>query len=354
MKYFTIGPVQMSPRVAAAGGVQAAYFRDEEFADRVVVAQDEILRLFDAPVGSALAVMSSSGTGGMEAALLNFTRRGDPVLVVNGGSFGKRFADLARFHGREVTDIRPGLGRDLDLDTLATAMNETRFAAVLMNAHETSTGQKYDIAAVADLCRRTKTLLICDAVSTLACDPFTMRDLGVNVLVFSSNKGLALAPGLGFVAVDPEALARQSCTESFYFDLAPYLAGAKRGQPPFTSSVAVLMQLFERLDEIRQQGGIAHVTAAVAVRAQAFRDALAQQGIALFPQTPSNAITAFVLEKGTSDGLYDYLKSDHGLLINKSAWGLGVDVPRVSHVGDLTIDDHIELAHAIEGYLTCI
>ncbi|MGR3636671.1 MAG: pyridoxal-phosphate-dependent aminotransferase family protein [Shimia sp.] len=353
MRYFSIGPVQMSKRVMEAGGQQAAYFRDQDFADKVISAQNSLLQIVGADSDSKIAIMSGSGSAAMEAAVTNFTSRGDPVLVINGGSFGQRFVDIVNRYARTVTDFSLPSGRDIDLDQLETSLKEHTPVAVFMNIHETSTGQLYDVRSVAKLCQNHQALLVCDAVSTLASDPLNMADMGIDVLLFSSNKGLALAPGAAFLIAGKTALSRLACSESYYLDLAPYFSGAVRGQPPVTSSIGVLQQLFERLDEIEDAGGISQIIARVEANALAFRSDLSDMGIKCFPETPSNAITAFVLEHGNSNEFYEFLKNKHELIINKSAWGMNADVPRIAHVGDLGLKDHKDLIHAVKEFLEC-
>lgn len=353
MRYFSIGPVQMSSRIIKAGGQQAAYFRDQDFADKVVSAQNDLLQIVGAEPDAKIAIMSGSGSAAMEASVINFTRRDDPVLVINGGSFGQRFVDIATCYGRNVADFGVPLGRDIDLEQLEASLRAHKPVAVFMNIHETSTGQLYDVRSVAKLCQGYQALLICDAVSALASDPISMAEMGIDVLLFSSNKGLALAPGAAFLIAGETALAQLACSESCYLDLATYFAGSERGQPPVTSSVGVLQQLFERLAEIKDAGGISHVIARVEANALAFRKDLSGLGITCFPETPSNAITAFVLEHGSSSQLYDFLKNKHKLIINKSAWGMNADVPRIAHVGDLNLNDHKDLIDAIKDFIEC-
>lgn len=352
-RFFTIGPVQMSARVAHAGGLQPPYFRDEDFAARVIAAQSELLEILGAGPDSEIAVMASSGSGAMEAAVLNFSRRGDSVCVVNGGSFGQQFTDIAQRLGRNAAELKPGPGKPVDLDALHALFKAHRPTCLLINVHETSTGQLFDVPAISRICREFDTLLICDAVSSIGCDPFSMSELGVNVVLFSANKGLALSPGAAFVIADTVAMARRACSESLYFDLGPYFSGAKRGQPPVTSAVSVLMQLFERLNEIRDLGGIGAVVDHTRTLAHGFRAELTGLGFELFAQTPSNAITAFVLQQGTSSELYDYLKTKHDIYINKSAWGLGMDVPRVGHAGAINAEDNAALVRALGDYIKC-
>lgn len=353
MRYFTIGPVQMSQRVIRAGGQQARYFRDQDFADDVMHAQDRVMEIVGAKSNAQIAVLSGSGTAAMEAAVINFTRPDATVLAINGGSFGERFLDIARRHTRDTVEHKVAMGRDLDMDRIEADIKRHRPAAVLMNIHETSTGQLFDVATVGRLCRSNDSLLICDAVSTVGSDPLHMSAMCIDVLLFSSNKGLALSPGAAFVIAGERAMGLLKCSESYYLDLAPYFAGAKRGQPPVTSSIGVLQQLFERLAEIDELGGIEPVVLRVHENARAFRNGIEKIGISGYPQTPSNALTAFVLEKGDSNALFDFLKKNYGFIVNKSAWGLEVDVPRIAHVGDLTIADHTDLTNAIKDYFEC-
>ena len=353
MRYFTIGPVQMSARIIQAGGHQARYFRDSAFAGEVISAQNKLLSVLDAEAGSKIAIMSGSGTAGMEASVTNFSERGDTVLVVNGGSFGQRFVDIAEFFQRRVINHRVPHGRNIDLDNLRTQIAEDQPTVLLLNVHETSTGQLYDVAAIGKMCREFGVLLVCDVVSAVASDPLSMADMGIDVALFSSNKGLGLAPGAAFLIAGPLALSRLNCTESYYLALEPYFDGSERGQPPVTSSIGVLQQLFERLNEIDEFGGFEAVVQKTKRNAESFRGGISDLGIEVFPQTPSNALTAFILPRGSSNELYAFLKNEHGLIINKSAWGLEADVPRIAHVGDLSIEDHTTLVGAIKEYLQC-
>ncbi|WP_171052233.1 aminotransferase class V-fold PLP-dependent enzyme [Vibrio sp. Hep-1b-8] len=340
----------MSEGVLKAGSLQAEYFRDSGFANKVLTIQSRLLDLVRAEPNSKVAIISSSGTAAMEAAVTNFTKKSDRVIAINGGSFGERFVDLLKFYDRNVEEHKVPFGQDIDLLALEKQLCAIRPRALFINAHETSTGQLYNLKEVGALCKKHDVLFICDAISSIACDPYDMSSWGINVTLFSSNKGLGLSPGLGFVVVDEKAQNAIQCNESYYLDLKRYFDGYDRGQPPFTSSVSVLMQLIERFNEIDNLGGLDKVIEATKENATQFRTYLVENGIELFPQTPSNAISAFSLHKGNSEGLYDYLKSK-GMLINKSAWGLGKDIPRISHAGNLTKDDHVALQKLIVEYI---
>lgn len=350
MKYFTIGPVEMSSKTLEAGGMQPEYFRDSDFAEKIISLQSDLIDLVCANTDSKVAILSSSGTAAMEAAVINFSRRGDKALVINGGSFGDRFKEILDFYNRDVEEHKVQSGKDIDINYLEKQIIASKPTVLFVNAHETSTGQLYNLKAIGLLCKKHDILFVCDAISTIACDPYYMAEWNINVTLFSANKGLAVSPGVGFVVMDQKALDKLHCDESYYLNLSKYLSSYERGQPPFTSAVSVLMQLIARIDEMKSIGGIEQVIRNIQDNALIFRTLLNDHGVDIFPQTSSNAITAFKLNKGNSEELYQELKKKN-LLINKSAWGLEYDIPRVSHVGNLTREDHINLANEIIEYI---
>lgn len=351
MKYFTIGPVQMYETVLKAGGRQAEYFRDSDFAERTILIQNQLKELFNSGNSSQIAMLSGSGTSVMEASVVNFAMSEKKALVINSGSFGQRFVDICKFHGMEVSELSVQPGRDLDVSLFEARIKDSAARTVFVTMHETSTGQLMPVDVIGDICRENEVLLICDAVSSVAADKIDMSGWGIDILLFSSNKGLGLSPGVGFLIASEFAFKRMHSSPSYYFDIKRHFEGSVRGQPPFTPSISVLMQLEAWLARIKNIGGIDEEIRRIAKHADWFRKSLLKLGLHPFPQTPSNAITAFKLNTGNSEELYRYLKEEHNMLINKSAFGLKVELPRISHIGNLSMQDHKNLSNALENYL---
>ncbi len=189
-----------------------------------------------------VALLTGSGTLAMEAAVLNFLTPSDRVIIVNGGTFGQRWCDLCRIHTIPFREIELEAGADLDLDTLREICGEEEFTAFLINAHETSTGQLYDVEAIGKVLSDFGLFYIVDAISTICADPFQMDNWNVDVAILSSQKAIALPPGLSFVAMGPRAILRlsNSAPKTLYLYLQVYLTNQERGQLPYTPAIVLL------------------------------------------------------------------------------------------------------------------
>jgi len=178
-------------------------------------------------------LLSSSGTGAMEAAVSNLTSPGDRVLVLTAGKFGERWTALAKAFGCEVDVVSAPYGETFSLDQVKAALKlETR--AVFMQSSETSTGVRHCVPAVAKLLKETKSeaLLIVDGITGLGTSHLDMDEVGVDVLLGGSQKVVMIPPGLSYVAVSQRAWARMEATDNprYYFDLRKERKNAKNGE----------------------------------------------------------------------------------------------------------------------------
>lgn len=346
----TPGPVMMDPEILRIGGLQAPYFRTAEFSRIHREIEALMLQAVGAPADSRVLLFAGSGTAAMEAAVLNGTRAGDAVLVVDGGAFGQRFGDIARVQGCEVTSV-PGVGLLRPLDPFEGTPG---LRAVLLNAHETSIGHRYDLRAAGEFCRRHGCLHIVDAISAFGADQIDMDAQSIDVLVLSSNKALGLPPGLAMVVLSPAALAaRNPHPRSVYFDFGPMLADGLRGQTPFTPPVTVMLQLHRQLQNWLARGMPA-LWAQAASLARTFRDGLPALGLRLHGAHPSDFMTA-VDVAGTglpARHIVEGLERDHGIVVAPNGGEWAERLFRVAHVGHVTASDMRRLLLALRHILT--
>jgi aspartate aminotransferase-like enzyme len=129
-------------------------------------------------------------------------------------------------------------------------LNSIKANTFMVNAHETSTGRLYDLNEIGQFCHKNKLLNIVDAISAFVCDEVDMKKQHIDALILSSNKGLALPPGLAMVVLSPRAIKRIKDIPSMYFNFKSYLSNIKRGQTPFTPAVSIIKQLHYRLKEL--------------------------------------------------------------------------------------------------------
>lgn len=340
MKLFTVGPVQPYPEIREVYGSDIPYFRTETYGDMV---RRNIQRLADhlnLPEGGAVLYFAASGTGAMEATVDNCLTVRDKALVINGGTFGHRFCQLLKHYNIPHTPVNLNPDEALLPEHLA-AFDGQDYTVLLVNLHETSTGQLYDIHLLSDFCRRNNMLLIVDAISTFMADPYDMGSNGVDVTIFSSQKGLCLSPGVSFVALSRRMLDRLNTqTSSLYFNFAASLVQMERGQTPFTPAVNIMYELQAMLDRIDAMGGLAVWLEQIRRKCTYFRTEAPKYGIRIGSAYPlSNMMTPVFPTGVDAYRVFLRLAEVHDIYVNPCGGELAGRMLRVAHVGNTTEAD---------------
>lgn len=344
---FTPGPVRMPQYVLDIGARQTPYFRNEAFSQLLLECEKRLLAMAGAPAGSRAVFLAASGTGAMEAAVVNLLTPQDKTIVINGGGFGQRFVDICRCHDLPVHEHR------LEGDNLADTAPLDAYAgasALLVNAHETTKGVLYDLDAIGAYCRKNGLLNIVDAISLFVTDPIDMTAQHIDALIISSHKGLALPPGMSMVILSPQALAKIGQPKAFYFDFRGYLADGLRGQTPFTPTVTILLQLHARLQQI-ERDGLPHEIAKARRIAEYFRAHAAAWPLAFYSRFMPNAMTALSPTDGSSAlAVVNALSERHNITVAPNGGALKDKVFRVSHMGDMNEEYVDVLINALDHY----
>src|SRR5437667_325394 len=239
--------------------------------------------------------LACSGTGAMEAAVVNTLSAGDRVVIVRAGKFGDRWLDLANAYGLDVIDLSAPFGQTVDAGRLAEALkSHPEVKAVLVQHSETSTGVLHNVRAYAAATRQHDAILIVDAVSSLGIADLPMDAWSIDLVISGSQKGLMLPPGLGFCALNEKAWRKTkgSTLPKFYFSLADELKYVAKNEVRFTPAVSIVVGLREALRLIEAEG-LANVFKRHDRLARATRAGAEALGLELFAKaTPSPAVTA--------------------------------------------------------------
>ena len=350
MRLFTVGPVMMFPEVLEASGGQLPYFRTEEFSDMMKESEAILKRLLGAPPGSRAAFLTASGTGAMEAVVAGLFSPSDRLLVVSGGGFGRRFSEICDVHGIPHDDVVLPFGKALEESDLDPYRGGGH-AGMLVNIDETSTGQLYDVWMLSRFCRSEGMLLVADAISAFLADPLDMGKDGIDAVIISSQKALALPPGISLVVLDADAYERAMGRDSgmLYLDLKRHFKDQERGQTPFTPAVGTLMELNVALRAI-DKAGIETSVERSARLARYFREGAAERGIRIPDYPLSNAVTPILFESGAYE-LFLKLKNSYGLVVTPSGGDLRDRMLRVGHIGNLSEEDYDALFEALDEVL---
>ena len=349
MLNFTVGPVMASPDVLAIGGEQVPYFRTAEFSE-TMLENERLVRTFaKASNTSRVLFMTCSSTGSMEAVVMNCFTATDKLLVINGGSFGARFAKICTIHGIPHSEIKLESGQRLSEERLYE-YDGKGYTGLLVNVDETSTGVLYDTKMIGAFCRKNSMFFVCDCVSSFLADPFDMESCGANVMITGSQKVLACPPGISIIVLDEEAVrrVRSADVKSMYFDLNDALKDMERGQTPFTPAVGNLLQINARLREIERQGGADAEIERVAAQAADFRKKINGLPFEFVSESPANGVTPIHPLKGDAYEIFLTLKDHYGIWICPNGGELKNTVFRVGHIGALTHADNTTLVNAFK------
>ncbi len=348
MLNFTVGPVQTENSIRAVLAQNIPYFRTPEFS--LVMKENEqlILKMLNAENGSRAVFLTGSGTCGMEAAVMNLLSVDDKALVVNGGSFGARFAELLNLHQIPFSEIKPEFGCGISFADLEP-FGDKGYTAFLVNLHETSVGVLYSLPVIAEFCKKNGIFLIVDAISSFIADELDMSAYNVGAVIIGSQKALALSPGLCIIALNGEGVARANNINPkiMYMNLKSALLDGERGQTPFTPAVGTILQLNKRLKVIDENGGIAAERQKIQNLALHFRNGIKDLPFTVCSNSLSNAVTPLKPNSASAYKIFEILKDEYGIWVCPNGGALKDTLFRVGHIGDLTLQDNQTLINAL-------
>jgi len=289
------GPVEVP--AALLEGLPSLHHRTDEF--RAIVR--ESCSLLQELIGtrSPVHLIASSGTGGMEAAVANVAGDGSRALVVSGGKFGDRWAELCEAYGCETERLRFPDGGAVDVEAVRERVERSRPTIVAVTHVESSTGLLAPLREIAEALSGERPLLVVDAVSSLGVEALEMDAWGVDAVVGASQKAFAAPPGVSFVAAGPRvrALARRRKRGCYYFDLARWEEGAATGDLPFTPATGVIQILHRSLGAMERVGFEA-VRERHRAASAAFLEAARRLSLESFSRAPSSAVQVLSLPAG--------------------------------------------------------
>jgi aspartate aminotransferase-like enzyme len=363
-RLFTPGPTPLLPAAQFAMAAADIHHRTPEF--RAMYTR--VLGQLKEFVGTKndVIILSSSGSGAMEASVSNLTSPGDRVLVLTAGKFGERWTGITKAFGCAVDVVSSPYGSTFSIDEIKANLHlETR--AVFVQATESSTGVRHDIEAIGNLLKSEKSeaLLIVDGITGLGTSHLDMDGWGIDVLIGGSQKAVMIPPGLSYLAVSARAWDRMEAAYNprYYFDLRKERKNAAKGESAYTPSVALIAALGAALNYIAAQAGtpekpegdlaagrVKLVDNAITCAAMT-RAAATALGLKLFAPVGNEAAaaTAIVAPEGSDSGtLVKGLKSQFGAIVTDGQGEMKGQLFRIAHIGFFDYMDTIAIIGALE------
>ncbi len=340
------GPTNLPAQVREALSRPSIYHRGDEFAELLAECTEGLKQVFQ--TSSDVLILTSSGTGAVEAAIVNLLSPGDKVLVIDGGKFGERMAEIARAYGAEVDVLYVERGRAADSEQVRERLDGHK--AVLFVQNETSTGVRQDADQIAQVAAEAGALVVVDTVSSMGGMPIYVDEWGLDAVAAGSQKALMLPPGLAFVSLSDRGwrAAEEAKMPKYYFDLLAARKSLSKGQTPWTPNVNMIRALKASLDLIFDEG-LQAVWKRHRALGQAARAAVKAAGLELLADAEhaSDVVTAVKSPEGIdSQQLVQRVRQRHGILISGGQSELKGKIFRIGHMGCCQINDLLRTLEA--------
>jgi len=347
------GPTPCPKEVLQAMSQQMINHRGPQFGQLLNDVTSKLKQIFQTK--GDVFLLTGSGTGGLETAIVNTLSPGDTVLSVAIGVFGERFAAIAEQFGAKVVPLRVEWGKAADPDAIRQALkNEPKVKAVLVTHNETSTGVTNDLKAISSVVKQFDKLLLVDAISSLGSINLPVDDWHCDIVVSGSQKGWMVPPGLAMVSVNEEAWQAHAKAKMprFYWDFtkAKDYLGKTPAQTPWTPAISIVFAFAVALDMMLKEG-LNNIFARHAQVAQAARNGVKSLGLSLFADEKyaSNTVTAVAASDGLDPKkLNKILREEHQVVLSGGQQKLDGKIFRIGHLGWVSEDDIKQVISALK------
>ena len=359
-RLFTPGPTPLLPQAQLAMASYGSHHRTADFRalfTRVLADVKEFIG-----TQNDVLVLTSSGTGFMEASVSNLTSPGDKVLALTAGKFAERWVSLAKAFGCTVETVTAPYGETFSLDEIRRKLTP-EIRCVYLQATESSTGARHDVQAIAQLVQALpEPLLVVDAITGLGTTHLEVDNWGIDIIIGGSQKALMIPPGLSYGAISERAWQRMERTHSprYYFDLRKERKSAAKAETAYTPATSLFAGLAAALDYVRQMGdgnlaaGRDALIANAELCAAMTRAGVEALGLKLFaPKSPTAALTAVAAPPGVdSTAICKRFREQFGAVVANGNAEMKGQLFRIAHLGYYDYLDTIGILAALEHVIS--
>ncbi len=332
----TPGPTPLPPEICESLSRPIIHHRTPQFQAILKEAHEGLKYIFQTK--NEVFVLASSGTGGMEAAVINFFSPGDTVIIVEAGKFGERWTEICRAYGINCEVLRVEWGKAVNPKDIQDKLKSAggKIKGVFTTLCETSTGVASDIKSIGAVVKATEAILIVDAISGLGAIDLRSDEWNCDVVVSGSQKGLMLPPGLGFIMVGEKAwkLGETSKCPKYYFDLKAAKKAYASTDTPWTPAIGLVIALNEAIKMMKAES-LSKIFAWHCKMATAVRAAVKALGLELFaPNASSDVVTAVKVPVGIDgEKLVKVMRDTYGVTIAGGQAEMKGKILRFAHMG---------------------
>jgi len=346
------GPTAVPERVLLRMAAPIMHHRTPQFSAIFAETREMLRQVFQTEQDPIL--LAASGSGAMEAAMVNLCSPGDTIIYINGGKFGERWGKIAAKHGIRAVEIAVEWGKAVQPERVRKALEAHPEArGVFVQASETSTTTEHPVREIAEIVReKDDTALVVDAITALGVIDLPMDAWGIDAVISGSQKAFMLPPGLAMIACSEKywRLAEKARGHRFYFDLFAERKAQAKGSDTtaWTPAVSLIIGLNEVLKMMLDEG-LSNVFARHAVLAEAARAGVQALGLSLISERPATSATGVFLPEGIAGGAFvKFLRDRMGVTFAGGQDKFKGKILRIAHLGYYDAFDITTAIAAIE------
>jgi predicted phosphoserine aminotransferase len=351
VRLFIPGPVEVRPEVLAAQTQPMIGHRSPEYADLHGRLVPKLRPMFGTE--GRVFIVTSSGSGLQEAAARNTVR--ERCLSMVNGAFGERWYKTVLSNGKEADAVQVEWGKGVRPELVDEHLRTGKYDAVTVVFNETSTGTLNPVPEIAEVVRRyPDVMLLVDAVSAAAGVEILADAWGIDVCLTSSQKAIAIPPGLALCSVSDRAMERAAAIPSrgYYFDFLSYEKSAAKNNTPSTPAISLMFALDAQMDAIAAEGWQTRFDRHKRMQKQV-ADWVVARGFDFFTEEPyrSPTVTTITNTHSIDVGKLNAFLRQHNMLISNGYGDLKGKTFRIAHMGDTTEEEIAHLLQTIDAYL---
>lgn len=342
MLLFTPGPTPVPQNVRDAMSDETMHHRTPEFEAIFERTRKHLFNLFNT---DEVVMLASSGTGAMEAAVINLCKH--TLLNVNSGKFGERFGKIAEANGLNSITIENEWNIAVSVeDVIEAVKNNPKIDAIAVQISESAGGLRHPVEAIAHAVKaiNPKIMIIADGITAVGVEPIDV--INIDCLIAGSQKALMLPPGLSILGLSNAAIEKIGAGKGYYLNLATEIKSQRKNTTAWTAATTLIIGLLEVLETIEKEGGLNKLYVDTASRAKAVQSSLEAIGLEIYPQSPAKSMTTIIDDNASE--IRNILKEEYNVNVAGGQNHLKGKIFRINQMGLIPTHEMAWVLNAIE------
>ncbi len=346
MLLFTPGPTPVPQNVRNAMSDETMHHRTPEFEAIFEKTRKHLFNVFNT---DEVVMLSSSGTGAMEAAVINLCH--NTLLNVNSGKFGERFGKIALAHGLKNVEIKNEWDTAVSVNEVVEAIkNNSDIDAIAVQISESAGGLRHPVEEIAKAVKEINPniMIIADGITAVGVEKIDVTN--IDCILAGSQKAFMLPPGLSMMGLSQRALDKIGKGKGYYFNLATEIKSQRKNTTAWTAATTLIIGLLEIFETIEKEGGLEKLYKDTALRAEAVQSALESIGLHVYPHAPAKSMTT--IDDADASVIRKMLKNDFSVNVAGGQDHLEGKIFRINQMGLIPVYEIAWVVNSIELVLS--